>query len=148
MCPRRQQFKDGKILNVFIIKLDRHICPVSLQLRRFAGDFDCFCRSSHLELSIHARGGIRGDGDVLRLKRFETGRLGSYVIRVGYQVRDAVIAVGIRRGFVGGAFSRRCHRNLRIRHGGAGRIGNRAENTSVNCLAGGWGRPEANEEGE
>ena len=59
---------------------------------------------------------------------------------------NAVIAVSISRGLDTRPLSHRGYRNPRVGYSGAGRIGNRAEDASVNRLAGGWGRPEADDE--
>ena len=98
-----------QIFDGFFIEDGRHVGAVGLQLGSFRGHFDGLGRSADLELSVHARGGVGRDDDVLGFECLEAGALCPDVIDVGDKVGHAVVAVGVGRCFLSRAFG--CRRD-------------------------------------
>ncbi len=142
---------EGKVCDLLGFDLSADIGAVGLEQRWGGGDKDGFCNAAGYKSDVDAGGGVAEEIDVLVAVTFEAGCFYGHSVGAGLEARERVVSALIRDGLLRDAGCRFRDRDMSVRDGSTGVVGNVAEKGAVNCLRvqqRGWRQKEGGEEAE
>ena len=123
-----------QVFHIFFVELNRHVGAVGLELRSFGRNLHLFTRGTNLEMTVYRYAGVSRNLDVFELENLESSCLNSNRINVGDKMRYRVVAALVGSGCFRGVLGLADDRHFCTVNGGAGRIGDGADDAAEDCL--------------